>query len=136
MTPFEREQMKRHAEAKLAAMRVRAKRARHRVLTGAAVVFVVLWLVILAQMLTGHDPALGPATATMGSAAGERVATEPAASSISADHGEGEDDDDDEEDDQSVLPAPVEGAPTPVEEAIEVPVEEAEELEPATTGQS
>ncbi len=71
MTPFEREELKRQAQEKLVALRERGRRLRRRVLTVAAVGFVALWVAIFVQMVTGHDPALGPATATARPAAEE-----------------------------------------------------------------
>lgn len=77
MTPFERERAKRAAQAKLLAMRERAARLRRRVLAIAAIGFAVLWIAVFAQMITGHDPALGPVAATVHSADQESVASDP-----------------------------------------------------------
>lgn len=140
MAPIDREEGKRRAQAKLAAMRERARRQRRRVLSGATIAFVVLWLAIFTQMITGHDPVLGPVTATVRSAAEERVATEPRAGFSSDDRGEGDeeergDGDDEAGDDEVAPPVAVEAAVSPVEESIPGPLE-SEELEAATTGQS
>ena len=77
MNPLEREQMKSRARAKLVAMRERAVRLRKRALAGAAIGFVVIWAAIFGQMITGNDPALGPAAANVRTAAEESVASDP-----------------------------------------------------------
>lgn len=141
MTPAEREEMKRRARAKLAAMRERARLQRRRVVTGAAIVFAVLWLAIFTQMITGHDPALGPPTAAVRPATRGDEAPESEARTLSPEEGEeGEDEGEgDEEEDGSLVEEvapPIAEVVRPVEEAIEGPREEPEELEPATTGQS
>lgn len=138
MTPIERERAKRATQAKLAAMRGRAARLRHRVLAIAAIGFVVLWIAIFAQMITGHDPALGPMTATVRSASQETVAADPeqrvlrvaAPREESDDEGWGE-----------TVRLEEERAEAEVAEAEELEAQaaaeaEAVELEAATTGQS
>lgn len=139
MTPIEREELKRRAEAKLAAMRERARRLRGRVLSGAAIGFAVIWVAIFTQMISGHDPVLGPATATVRGATKDGAA-QPETRVAAEDHSAGDDDDhggdDDDQDEEGGWIAPVEKVVAPVEELIEGPSEEAEELEPATTGQS
>lgn len=121
MTPFEREEMKRRAQAKLAALRERAARLRRRVLVIAAVGFVALWAAIFVQMVTGHDPALGPATAAAPAAAQESVAADPERRVFV----------------EAEATAEAEVAELEAEaEAAEAEAAEAEELEAATTGQS
>lgn len=135
MTPIEREEMQRRAEAKLAAMRARARRLRGRVLTGAAIGFAVIWVAIFTQMISGHDPVLGTATATVRGAAKDG-ATQPETRVAAEDDDDGHGEDDDDQDEEGSWMAPVEKVVAPVEELIEGPSEEAEELEPATSGQS
>jgi hypothetical protein len=130
MTPPDREEMMRRAAAKLGAMRERAKRQRRRVMTGATLAFIVLWLAIFTQMITGHDPALGPPTVSR-SASAERAATDSAVRITDTDEGSHENDEEGED-----RPTQVETAVTPVEEVSEEASLEGEELEPATTGQS
>jgi hypothetical protein len=137
MGPREREEMRRRAQAKLEAMRERARRLRHRVLTGAAIGFAVLWMAIFTQMITGHDPALGPVAATVRPATKGGAAPEPRArftGGSASDDDRGEEGGDGDEDGSSVVPIEEVGAP--VEEVLETPPEEPEELEAATTGQS
>lgn len=130
MTPFEREEMKRRAQAKLAALRERAARLRRRVLLIAAVGFVALWAAIFVQMVTGHDPALGPATATAPAAAAaaaqESVASDPERRVFVETEATAEAE-------VAELQAEAEAAET---EAAEAEAAEVEELEAATTGQS
>lgn len=130
MTPHEREQMKRHARAKLAAMRERAVRLRKQVMAAAAIGFVVLWAAIFAQMMAGQDPALGPATANVRAAAQEGVASDPERRvlrvlSPSEDGEEGQ-----------AAEARLEEAEQVEAERLEAEEAEAEELEAVTTGQS
>lgn len=137
MTPIEREEMKRRAQTKLAAMRERARRLRHRVLTGAAIGFAVLWVAIFTQMITGHDPVLGPATTTVRPAAKEGAEPDPQARFTSGGAGDGDHGEEGEDrDEEESLAVPVDEVVAPVEEVVEAPPQEAEELEPATTGQS
>lgn len=136
MGPSEREEMRRRAQAKLAAMRERARRLRHRVLTGAAIGFAVLWVAIFTQMITGHDPVLEPATATVRPAPKESTAPESQARFTSGSAGDDDRGEESREDEEGGLAVPVEEVVAPVEEVVETPPEEAEELEPATTGQS
>ncbi|HEY0392829.1 MAG TPA: hypothetical protein VGC63_14110 [Solirubrobacterales bacterium] len=135
MTPLEREEMKRRARAKLAAMRERAVRLRKRVLAGAAIGFIVVWAAIFGQMITGNDPALGPVAANVRTAARKSVssASEQRAPQAAAPPSE-------EEGEESQL-----DATRLEEEQVEVAAEteraeleaiEAEELEAVTTGQS
>lgn len=135
MTPLEREEMKRRAQAKLAAMRERARRLRRRVLTAAAIGFAVLWAAVFAQMMTGHDPALGPATANVRGAAQESVAADPERRALRAFAPPGDD-----EDDGQLEAARLEAEQAEAEQieaaAVEAEQAEAEELEPVTTGQS
>lgn len=136
MRPIEREEMKRRSQAKLEAMRERVRQLRYRVLTGAAIGFLALWAAIFAQMITGHDPALGPATAavrttTKGDATHE---SEPGFTAEGQATGNGDNQDENDDEEEGGAPIPVEEAVE--EEAIEEAAEEAEELEPATTGQS
>lgn len=131
MTPFEREQLRRAAQAKLAAMRGRATRLRRRVLTVAAIGFTVLWIAIFVQMVTGHDPALGPATATVRSAAQESVASDPERRVLGAASRE-----EDEEEEAWSEAARFEDEAQIEAEAAEAEAAEAAELEAATTGQS
>jgi cytoskeletal protein RodZ len=138
MTPFEREELKRRAEAKLAAMRERAMRLRRRVLTGAAIAFVVLWVAIFAQMITGNDPALEPIAANVRSTSGESTASEPELR-LSSTEDQGDDDEEgDEEDEAEEGETWSEGGSSAAEQAEAEAAEaaEAEELAPATTGQS
>lgn len=132
MTPLDREEMKRRAQAKLAAMRERARRLRRRVLTAAAIGFAVLWAAVFAQMMTGHDPALGPATANVRGAAQESVAADPERRLLRVrTPSEG-----DEEEGQLAAER-VEVEQVEAEQlAAEAEQVEAEELEPVTTGQS
>lgn len=142
MTPFEREELKRRAEAKLAAMRERAARLRRRVLAAAAIGFVVLWIAIFAQMISGHDPALGPATATVRSASVESVAADPerrtqtSASSEEGDEEGGEAWSETAGFEAEQVEAQAQEAEAAELEAAELEAAEAEELEAATTGQS
>ena len=132
MTPLEREEMKRRAQAKLAAMRERARRLRRRVLTAAAVGFTVLWAAVFAQMMTGHDPALGPAAANVRGAAQESAAADPERRVLRVRAPSG----DDEEEGQLATEL-VEVEQVEAEQlAAEAEQVEAEELEPVTTGQS
>jgi hypothetical protein len=142
--------VKRRAEAKLVAMRERAARLRRRILAAAAIAFVVLWLAILVQMTTGHDPALGPTvTANVRPPSGQQVASGPAIRPIvGEDHGD--DHGEDEEEREEAEAGPLAAGPTATEraeleaaeveeleaEAAELEELEAEELEAATTGQS
>lgn len=141
MTPFERERMRRRAEAKLAALRERAARLRKRVVAWAAIGFVVLWAAIFAQMITGHDPALGPTAAAVRGAAQESVAADPeqrvlrASSPLRDDEaeegwGEAERVEDAERIEEERLEAAAEA------ERAALEASEAEELEAVTTGQS
>lgn len=135
MTPFEREEMKRRARAKLAAMRERGLRLRKRVLAGAAIGFIVIWAAIFAQMLTGNDPALGPATANVRAAAQESVASDPERRAMQA--AAPPSDDDGEEGQLEAARLEEEQIEAAVEsERIELEAVEAEELEAVTTGQS
>jgi hypothetical protein len=117
MTPFERERAKLAAQAKLAAMRERAARLRRRVLAIAATGFVLLWAAVFAQMITGHDPALGPVAATV------RPATQ-------------EPDEEGWSEATRFEAEQLEAQEAEAREAIEAEAAEAEELEAATTGQS
>jgi hypothetical protein len=56
----ERLDQKRVGAAKLDARRKRISAIRVRVTTFAALIFVVLWLGVFAQLVLGHDPALAP----------------------------------------------------------------------------
>ena len=132
MTPLDREEMKRRAQAKLAAMRERARRLRRRVLTAAAIGFAVLWAAVFAQMMTGHDPALGPATANVRGAAQESVAADPERRVLRV-RTPAEDD----EVEGQIATEQVEVEQVEAEQlAAEAEQLEAEELEPVTTGQS
>lgn len=139
MTPFEREQAKRAAQAKLAAMRERATRLRRRVLVIAAIGFVALWIAIFAQMITGHDPALGPVAATVRTASQESVVSDPGQRvlRVAAPREESDEEGWSEnarlEEERSESEA-IEAEELEAQAAAEA--EEAVELEAATTGQS
>lgn len=136
MTPLEREEMKRRAQAKLAAMRERVRRLRRRVLTAAAIGFAVLWAAVFAQMMTGHDPALGPTAANVRVAAQESVAADPERRALRVQAPPG----DDEEEEGQLAAARLEAERVELEQVEAATAEaeqvEAEELEPVTTGQS
>lgn len=134
MTPFEREEMKRRAQAKLAAMRERAARLRKRIMAAAAISFVVLWAAIFAQMMTGHDPVLGPATANVRGAAQESVASDPERRFWRVLSPSEEDEEGQVE--EARLEAERVEAATVEAEQLEAEEAEAEELEAVTTGQS
>lgn len=134
MTPYEREEMKRRARVKLAAMRERAVRLRKRVLAIAAIGFVVLWAAIFAQMTTGNDPALGPVAANVRAAAQESVASDPERRALQASTPPR---DDEEESRLETGRLEAEQLETAAEaERAELEAIEAEELEAVTTGQS
>lgn len=133
MTPFEREEMKRRARAKLAAMRERAVRLRKRVLVAAAIGFIAIWAAIFGQMITGNDPALGPVAANVRAAAQESVASDPErrVSQTAAPPGE------EEEGQLEATRLEEERLEAAAEaERAELEAIEAEELEAVTTGQS
>ena len=138
MTPFEREQAKRAAQAKLAAMRERAARLRRRVLVIAAIGFVALWIAIFAQMIIGHDPALGPVAAAVRTASQESVASDPEQRGlrVAAPREESDDEDWSESERLEEERAESEAIETEEIEAQAAAEAEAVELEAATTGQS
>lgn len=134
MTPLEREEMKRRAQMKLAALRARAGRLRKRVLAAAAIGFVILWSAIFAQMMAGHDPALGPATANVRGAAQESVASDPERRALRASTSPDEDGEEGWVETNRLEEERIEAAEAERLEAEAAA--EAEELEAVTTGQS
>lgn len=134
MSPHEREQMKRRAQVKLAAMRDRAVRLRKRVMAAAAIGFVVLWAAIFAQMMAGQDPALGPATANVRTAAQEGVASDPERRVLRV--LSPSDDGEEGQVEEARLEAERIEAAAVEAERIEAEEAESEELEAVTTGQS
>jgi hypothetical protein len=71
MNSFEKQQRLREAHRRLRAQRRRAGQLRGRVVAISLIGFVLLWVVVFAQMATGNDPVLGDRSAI--------VATSPAA---------------------------------------------------------
>jgi cytoskeletal protein RodZ len=59
MDSFQKQALKQEARRRLRAQRQRAGQLRARVVAIALIGFVLLWGVIFAQMVTGHDPVLG-----------------------------------------------------------------------------
>lgn len=74
MDSYEREQKVREAQRHLRLRRARAAMLRSRVVASALVAFVLLWGVVFAQMVTGHDPVLGQGVAA-GATANEAIGT-------------------------------------------------------------
>lgn len=134
MTPFEREEMKRRARAKLAAMRERAVRLRKRVLAAAAIGFIVIWGAIFGQMITGNDPALGPVAANVRAAAQESLASDPERRALQAATPPSDDEEGGRLEATRLEEERVEAAAEA--ERAELEAIEAEELEAVTTGQS
>lgn len=137
MTPIEREHAKRVAQAKLTTMRERAARLRRRVLVIAAIGFATIWVAIFAQLITGHDPALGPVAATVRGASQESVASDPERQALRVSAPRDEEDEGWGEgarlEEERAWAEAVEAEELEAQEAAEA---EAIELEAATTGQS
>lgn len=134
ITPQAREEAKQRAKAKLAAMRDRAVRLRKRVMTAAAIGFVVLWAAIFAQMMAGHDPALGPVAANVSTAAQEGVASDPERRVQQAARPPSDDEDEGQLEAARLEEERIEAAAET--ERAELEAIEAQELEAVTTGQS
>lgn len=146
MEPFEREETRWRAQAKLAAMRERAMHLRRRVVVGAIVGFALLWAAIFTQMTLGHDPVLGAATGNLRAASQKSFASSPErpAHRTLAPREEGDDEEGESEPfmeeraetERLEATAEAEAEELAVIEAGERAAIEAEELEAVTTGQS
>ena len=69
MDPTERLNRKREAARRLGAQRRRVGAIRSRVIAASVVCFVLLWVVVFAQMATGNDPVLGEGRRAVGATA-------------------------------------------------------------------
>jgi len=144
MEPFEREETKWRAQAKLAAMRERAVHLRRRVVVGTIVGFALLWSAIFAQMTLGHDPVLGAATGNVRAVAQESFASDPERRAHRALPPRGENDEEEAEPfieeraeiERLEAAAEAEAEELAAIEAGERAAIESEELEAVTTGQS
>jgi hypothetical protein len=69
MDPTERLNRRREAARRLGAQRRRVGAIRSRVIAASVVCFVLLWVVVFAQMATGNDPVLGEGRQAVGATA-------------------------------------------------------------------
>jgi hypothetical protein len=122
MDPTERLNRRREAARRLGTQRRRVGAIRSRVIAASVVCFVLLWVVVFAQMATGNDPVLGDSSSTTTShRGGSRSRSTPKAIPPEAEAGT--------DSEEATEPAFVE--PEPVEaEVIEPEVIEPEVIEP------